>query len=82
LTESFEVGRFTLNLSHTFHGNLYIRYKGRKYLLFACLPYFFRIPAYTEDQLRHPDSWTDQQLGVWIFHWPKWPFLEFSDHNF
>lgn len=30
--------------------------------------YFFRIPVYTEDHLRHTASWTKQLLGYVTFH--------------
>jgi hypothetical protein len=30
---------------------------------------FFRIPVYTEDQLRHPASWTERLLDSWTSHW-------------
>lgn len=28
---------------------------------------YFRIPAYSEDQLRHPILWTEQKLSCWTF---------------
>lgn len=30
--------------------------------------YFFGIPAYNEDQLRHPASWSEELLNSWDFH--------------
>ncbi|KAL6032430.1 hypothetical protein STEG23_009222 [Scotinomys teguina] len=33
-------------------------------------PYFFRIPTHTEDiQMYTEDSWTEQLLDSWAFHW-------------
>ena len=30
--------------------------------------YFFRIPAYIKDQLKHPALWTEQLLNFWTFY--------------
>ena len=51
--------------------------KSKGSFFFACLhllasasagTYFFRIPAYTEDQLKQPALWTEQLLDSWTSH--------------
>lgn len=31
--------------------------------------YFFGIPTYSEDQVRHPALWSKQPLDSWTFSW-------------